>query len=67
MSRRDAEPDLTTDIGMLTAMVLRHPELNWDADARATAALHQATLTDNALRYAFNGEHIPQSNEKPQQ
>lgn len=63
MKRDDVEPDPRTDIGMLAAMVQRHPELRWDDDARAKAALHQQQLVDRALRYAFNGARIPRADD----
>jgi hypothetical protein len=58
MSRR-VEYDPRTPIGMLAAMVERHPAYNWHPDARAAAELHTQQLVDDALRYTFNGARLP--------
>lgn len=43
---RGLGPDPRTSRGMVTAMVERHPEYNWHADARKTAARHRAEIDD---------------------
>lgn len=51
-------PDPRTRIGMLTAMIERHPNAPWDDDARTAAAVHRQQLQHAAMLYAFNGAPI---------
>lgn len=68
MSRRtDIQPDPRTSIGMLAAMIERHPDAPWDEGARIAAALHRQELIDAALRYAFSGEPIPRDDAAPRE